>query len=87
LTEFMIKAKMDDVVPEKSAATWKGKPALVIHGDADKLLDISHAKRVAQSANCPLWVVKGANHACCSEVDLSGYVDKLLSFAKQSDLH
>lgn len=70
------------VNPVESAAKWKGKPALVIHGDQDKLFATSDAEALATASGAKLWIVKDAGHAKCCSVDLKAYVDRLSQLAE-----
>lgn len=76
--------KAEEINPVEEAKNWRGRPALVIHGEKDPLLDLSHATRLAEAAACPLWVVKGAKHEDCSMVNLNLYVQKLLEIATKA---
>ena len=42
-------------------------PTLFIHGDQDKMIDVSHSKVLYQEASCPkdLVIIEGAGHAQC----------------------
>lgn len=72
-----------DVVPERSAEKWKGKPGLVIHCGDDKLMVKSHADRLAAAAGCPLLVIPNAPHAGGYDTDPHLYIDTLVQFAKK----
>jgi pimeloyl-ACP methyl ester carboxylesterase len=67
------------VNPIESAVLWKGKPALVIHGELDQLFLPDEGRALAEASGAPLWLVTGATHAHCSDPDLAGYVDHLTS--------
>ena len=69
--------------PVEAAALWKGKPALVIQGDADTLVVPSHAVRLSGAAACEIWSVHGARHAECYEADSAGYLNHLIKFAER----
>jgi pimeloyl-ACP methyl ester carboxylesterase len=69
--------------PLDAALHWRGKPALVIQGNADTLVTPSHGLRLSQAAQCPLWMVPNANHAQAYATDPEGYVQRLISLAKQ----
>lgn len=71
------------VNPVEAAAKWRGKPALVIHGDTDELFPIENGKQLAEAAGCKLWTVKGAPHAHCSSINLEKYVEQLVQLTKQ----
>jgi pimeloyl-ACP methyl ester carboxylesterase len=68
--------------PVESAAKWKGKPALVIHGDCDSLFPVENGRDLAEASGAELVVVKGAAHAHCSTDDLKGYVDRMVKLAQ-----
>lgn len=72
-----------DVVPERSAAKWKGKPAIVIHCGDDRLMVKSHADRLATAAGCPLLIIPGAPHAGGYDTNPHLYIDTLVQFAKK----
>ncbi|HJP83630.1 MAG TPA: alpha/beta hydrolase, partial [Fimbriimonadaceae bacterium] len=67
------------VNPIEAAELWEGKPALVIHGELDQLFLTDEGQALAAASGAPLWVVKGATHAHCSEPDLTDYVDHVTS--------
>ena len=63
--------------PVEAAANWRGKPSLVIHGSDDQLFDIADAKALAKESGGELWIVQGAGHAHCSDMDCDAYIDHL----------
>lgn len=71
------------VVPLKGAEAWRGKPSLVIQGDEDRLIPMPHAEALSKAAGCDLWIVKGARHACCSDVAGDEYVKRLEAFVRE----
>ena len=66
-----------DIVPMDSARKWRGRPALVIQAEDDRLILRSHADRLAEAAGCELWLVPGARHAGVQEAALEEYADRL----------
>ena len=54
----------DRYSPEASVGRLSPIPLLLIHGDADTLVPLSHAKRLYELAGYPkeLWVIPGAGH-------------------------
>ena len=68
--------------PIDAAAKWKGKPALVIHGDGDKLIPRGNADRLAQAAGAPLWIVPHCGHAEASSEAREEYIERLEALAK-----
>ncbi|MFZ4509295.1 MAG: alpha/beta hydrolase [Fimbriimonas sp.] len=61
------------LVPERAAASWRGKPALVIHGENDKLFPRSFGERLAKAAGVKLWLVPRAEHAKA----MRGHLDEI----------
>jgi pimeloyl-ACP methyl ester carboxylesterase len=74
--------KPESIVPEDAARTWRGKPALVMQGSKDVLIEKWHAERLAAAADCELMEVPGAVHACCQDVLREKYADRLVEFAR-----
>ena len=68
--------------PIDAAAKWRGRPALVIQGDADTFIVPSNGRRLAEAAGCPLWLVPGANHAEDYATDPKGYARRVVDFAR-----
>ena len=68
--------------PIDAAAAWKGRPALVIQGTADRLIVPSNGERLAEAAGCPLWRVEGADHAQDYPTDPEGYARHVVGFAR-----
>lgn len=54
-----------DVDPEAAVRSWKPRPLLVIHAEADLLIPPEHGRRLAAAAtgDTELWMVPGASHA------------------------
>lgn len=70
------------VRPVEAAKAWRGRPALVIHAENDRLAPEGDARRIAEAAQAELWVVPGVGHAQAWDGDPQGYLKRLLSFAK-----
>lgn len=68
--------------PVDGAAKWRG-PSLVIQGEEDRLIGRSHADRLADAADAPLWMVEGARHAQCQSVAPIDYQGKLRDVAHE----
>jgi len=79
---WMSGGKPSDIRPVEAAAKWKGRPALVIHGDADTLMPLSFAQQLSSAAGCELWRVRRATHAHCVDVAGPEYVKRLVVFAE-----
>ncbi|MEN9938518.1 MAG: hypothetical protein RLZZ387_5097 [Chloroflexota bacterium] len=60
-------------------------PVLIIHGDADKLTDVSHGRQLAAAAPAAeYWEVAGAPHARSYNADPQAYVERVASFFERS---
>lgn len=68
--------------PIDAAAKWKGRPALVIHGDSDRLIPRSNADRLASASGAELWIVPNCAHAQACGVALDDYVKRLERMAR-----
>lgn len=58
-------------------------PILLVHGDADKRVPLSHAKMlyaVDRTARTELWIVPGAAHVAALMTDPDGYREKIRTF-------
>lgn len=72
------------VNPVEAAAKWRGKPSLVIHGDEDQLFPVENGKELATASGGELWIVEGATHAHCSDMNVREYVFKLAELALEN---
>ena len=75
--------------PVDAAKKWKGRPALVVQAGNYELMPLRHAQELSAASGATLWVVPGAKHAKCSQVDLPGYmehIDKLVRTVESDDL-
>jgi len=61
-----------------AAKSWKGRPALVIQGEMDRLIPMADALVLAEAAGCELWVVPEARHAHCYRQARRAYLGKVL---------
>ena len=72
---------VERINPIDSAKKWN-KPALIIHGECDRVMDLSNATELMDATGADLWVVAGARHAKCQIQSPVEYVERLTSFAK-----
>ncbi len=72
-----------DVQPILAAEKWKGRPALVIQGEADSMFGTTHAYRLAEASGADLWMVPGADHAESFRVAPLEYVERVSKFLRQ----
>lgn len=61
--EQLAGVRASSIVPERDAESWAGRPALVIHTENDELVPKEDAKRIAESAEAPLWLINDMPHA------------------------
>jgi pimeloyl-ACP methyl ester carboxylesterase len=77
--EWRIGARMAEIAPEAVIARATAR-FLIIHGDADTVVPVTHARRLAAAAGArgELWVMPGRGH---SDVHLeAGFPARLLAF-------
>lgn len=72
--------KPSEVNPVEVARKWPtSQPALVIHGEKDRLFSVANADELAKASGANLWIVPDAGHA--QPVDDPTYVDCLEKLA------
>lgn len=71
-----------DVAPARDAAAIAPRPLLVIHGTADRMIPVSHGKRVYEAAGAPkeLWLGEGADHCGTYFLDRQEYCRRVITF-------
>ena len=65
--EWRVGRSLDSIAPE-NAIRQRSFPVLLIHGEADKVVPVEHARRLHQSANrdnVELWIQPGRGHSNC----------------------
>ncbi len=74
------------VRPIEAAPALSPRPLLLIHGDADSLIPVSHAHALFETAGEPkeLWVVAGAEHCGGYFADRPAYVDRAAAFFERN---
>lgn len=75
-----------DVAPIRDAATLAPRPLLVIHGTQDRMIPVSHGKRVYEAARMPkeLWLGEGADHCGTYFLDRQAYCRRVITFFDRS---
>jgi pimeloyl-ACP methyl ester carboxylesterase len=72
--------KPSEVNPVEVARKWSpSRPALVIHGERDRLFTISNADDLSKASGASSWIVPDKGHA--QPVDDPAYVDVLVEIA------
>jgi pimeloyl-ACP methyl ester carboxylesterase len=71
---------------EAAAARLSPRPWLMIHGEKDAYIGPEIARRLFDEAREPkeLWIVAGAKHNRCREVDGEGYTQRIDAFFQRS---
>lgn len=68
--------RTDDLIPLRSAKRWTDRPLLLIHGEADSIVPVRHARQLAQAAgpNCSAIMLPGVEHVEAYHRNRPGYV-------------
>ncbi len=68
--------RTDDLIPIRSARGWGRRPLLLIHGEADSIVPVGQALRLARAAgpSCQTVTLPGVEHVQAYEVDPRRYV-------------
>jgi hypothetical protein len=72
-------------VVEQAVARLSPRPLLMIHGDKDAYIGTEIARQLFDEAGEPkeLWIVPGAKHNRCREVDAETYAERIQSFLRR----
>jgi pimeloyl-ACP methyl ester carboxylesterase len=68
--------RTDDLIPIRSARRWGSRPLLLIHGEADSVVPVSQARRLAAAAGptCVALTIPGVEHVHAYRDDPQQYV-------------
>jgi alpha-beta hydrolase superfamily lysophospholipase len=85
LTGWRYGYRFGAVRPIEAIAALSPRPLLLIHGDADTIIPVSHAQQLFDTAREPkeLWVVQGAEHCGGYFADRASYVARVAGFFEQ----
>jgi pimeloyl-ACP methyl ester carboxylesterase len=74
--------RTDDLVPIRSARRWGHRPLLLIHGEADSIVPVGQARRLASAAgpSCRSVTLPGVEHTQAYEADPVRYVTAVDTF-------
>jgi alpha-beta hydrolase superfamily lysophospholipase len=77
--------RTDDLVPIRSARYWGQRPLLLIHGEADSIVPVHQAIRLAQAAgpSCQAVTLPGVEHVQAYDIDPARYISAVDSFFNQ----
>jgi pimeloyl-ACP methyl ester carboxylesterase len=78
--------RTDDLVPARSAASWRDRPLLLIHGEADSIVPVRQARLIARAAgpSCQAVTVPGVEHVEAYRHDPASYVAAVDRFFQTS---
>lgn len=74
--------RTDDLVPLRVAHLWEGRPLLLIHGGADRMVPPGHSQQLAgqAGATCQLYLRPGVTHADAYRCDPEWYIRTIDEF-------
>jgi pimeloyl-ACP methyl ester carboxylesterase len=76
----------DEIRPERAARAWRGRPALIVHGEADVMFGARHAEALRDASGAPIWWVPGAGHAEVSRKAAPEFADRILQLVRPPKL-
>lgn len=74
--------RTDDIRPARSALSWRGRPILLIHGDADTTVPVRQSGEIARALgpSCTLVTIPGVEHVDAYRSNPGAYVDRAQAF-------
>lgn len=74
--------RTDDLKPIRSAPAWGTRPLLLIHGEADSIVPVRHARALASALGpaCEAILLPGVEHVRAFRSDKRGYVARVDGF-------
>jgi uncharacterized protein len=78
--------RTDDLISIRAARFWGRRPLLLIHGEADSIVPVNQAIRLARAAgaSCLTVTLLGVEHVQAYEANPLGYVATVDSFFKRN---
>lgn len=73
LASWMLGRSPASVRPDLAARRWRGRPAGVIHGTADRMFSARHPRSIAQALDVQIEWFEGAGHAEASRLDAARF--------------
>lgn len=79
-------ARLSDFQPLAAVGRIAPRPLLLVHGDQDTAVPVSHARRLHDAAGEPreLWIVPGARHVGAYFADREQYLHRVGSFFEEA---
>ncbi|MBL8086749.1 MAG: alpha/beta fold hydrolase [Chthonomonas sp.] len=81
ISELLSGSRASTVRPVDAAASWRGRPGLIIHAQDDILMPQDNADRLAAASQLKVWVVPHAGHAQVVKVAAPEYARRILELA------
>ncbi|QDV38131.1 alpha/beta hydrolase [Tautonia plasticadhaerens] len=77
--------RTDDLKPARLASGWGERPMLVIHGEDDSIVPVSHGRAIARAVgeSCELVALPGVEHVGAYRDHRSRYVDRVDRFFRE----
>jgi alpha-beta hydrolase superfamily lysophospholipase len=77
--------RTDDLIPIRSARSWRDRPLLLIHGEADSIVPVHQARQLARAAGsmCRTAILPGVEHVQAYHSDPAGYVGAVDAFFRR----
>lgn len=72
----------DEIRPERAARAWRGRPALIVHGEEDVMFGARHAEALRDASGAPIWWVPGAGHAEVSRMAAREFAARILELVR-----
>jgi alpha-beta hydrolase superfamily lysophospholipase len=74
--------RTDDIRPARSASDWRGRPILLIHGEADTTVPVRQSREIARTlgSSCTLVTLPGVEHVEAYRSNPKEYVDRAQAF-------
>lgn len=70
------------VRPVRAARAWRGRPALIVHGENDMMFGARHAEALGDASGAPIWWVPGAGHSEVPQLDAPGFASRILNLVR-----
>jgi dipeptidyl aminopeptidase/acylaminoacyl peptidase len=78
--------RTDDLIPIRSARSWGRRPLLLFHGEADSIVPVGQAIRLARAAgpSCQAVTLPGVEHVRAYEANPRRYVAAVNTFFRRN---
>lgn len=73
-------ADLARVRPLDDAAVLRGRPVLIVHGDADPFIPVVHAQALAAASGASLWITRSGRHIGSYAAAPEAYAARVIGF-------